>query len=242
MPNNLSPKIWGSALWTSIHAIIYTYPDNPTNEDKEKYKNFLVLLGDLLPCCSCRESYKEFTKEKGILELNDDVFKNKKTLMEWGYNIHNKVNNKLGVNFDLSLSDVTKRWNIYCNENDESKVLKLAHTKDIPVKLISKELMNKYINLAKKRNIEEIYLKFVNINTKDKFSEEWQNRNRKCDEVIKFMQENNIPSIEIEGVYKNSPTISELKLILMSASNLTDEQLNSINKGINKIKKYKLIK
>ena len=34
---------WGPGGWTFLHTITFNYPLDPTNEDKERYRNFLNL-------------------------------------------------------------------------------------------------------------------------------------------------------------------------------------------------------
>ena len=41
---------WGKAMWTPLHAITFNYPIKPTQDDKQRYKNYfniihLILLG-----------------------------------------------------------------------------------------------------------------------------------------------------------------------------------------------------
>ena len=59
---NMSTKIWGPPMWTSLHIISFSYPINPTEIDKREYKQYFTLIGDILPCIICKKSYKEFIK------------------------------------------------------------------------------------------------------------------------------------------------------------------------------------
>ena len=63
----MSTRIWGPHMWEILHIITFCYPESPSNEDKEKYKNFFILIGDILPCESCRISYKHFIKHNYLL-------------------------------------------------------------------------------------------------------------------------------------------------------------------------------
>jgi hypothetical protein len=42
--NNFNPNIWGSKGWFFLDTIILSYPSNPTNDDKNKFKIFFSLL------------------------------------------------------------------------------------------------------------------------------------------------------------------------------------------------------
>jgi len=82
---------WGPSGWTFLHTISFNYPDNPTNDDKKKYRTFFENVGEILPCKYCRISYKKFITELPI----DQFLDSRKQLTKWLYRIHNKVNNKL---------------------------------------------------------------------------------------------------------------------------------------------------
>lgn len=97
--NGMTTKIWGPPLWMGLHCITFGYPYaiNPDNQNhktkKEDYKMFFYYLGKVLPCKYCRESYMDFIKEHPI----DNNLDTRKDITKWLYDIHNKVNDKLGV-------------------------------------------------------------------------------------------------------------------------------------------------
>ena len=97
--NGMMTKVWGPAGWLFLHCITFGYPytinpNNPQHKDKKNdYANFFYYLGKVMPCRYCRESYMEFIKEIPI----KDNLNTRKDLTKWFYDIHNKVNDKLGV-------------------------------------------------------------------------------------------------------------------------------------------------
>ena len=97
--NGMMTKVWGPTGWLFLHCVTFGYPYaiNPENPDhkykKRDYKLFFEKLGDILPCKYCRDSYKEFIKEHPI----DKHLNKREDLCKWLYDIHNKVNKKLGV-------------------------------------------------------------------------------------------------------------------------------------------------
>lgn len=97
--NGMMTKVWGPAGWLFLHCVSFGYPHNidiNKKEDLEKvknYKKFFKLIGKILPCKYCRDSYLEFIKENPI----DPHLTSRKELTKWFYDIHNKVNRKLGV-------------------------------------------------------------------------------------------------------------------------------------------------
>ena len=97
--NGMMTKVWGPAGWLFLHCVTFGYPyainpDNETHKPKpEEYYNFFYYLGKVMPCKYCRESYQQFFKEHDLSKsLNT-----RQDLVKWLFDIHNKVNNKLGV-------------------------------------------------------------------------------------------------------------------------------------------------
>ena len=89
MKFNFNPNIWGPKAWFFIDTIVLSYPNNPTNENKITYKNFLYQLKNVLPCESCRNHYSNSIKD---IPLSSYYLSSRNNLIEWIINIHNKVN------------------------------------------------------------------------------------------------------------------------------------------------------
>ena len=104
--NNISPNVWGPPGWNFLHYISFTYPNNPTKEDKEKYLNFFKYVGDVLPCEKCRYNYKKHQEKK---PLNDTVLSSKQNLVKWLIDIHNEVNIINGKK-QLSYEEVVRHY------------------------------------------------------------------------------------------------------------------------------------
>ena len=83
------PDKWGPHVWQALHYITLGYPQNPTKEQKLKYKTFFVLLKDTLPCSVCANHYAENLKK---MPLSDKDLANKESLVKWLINFHNVVN------------------------------------------------------------------------------------------------------------------------------------------------------
>lgn len=91
---NLRTKAWGPVAWFAVTCFLMGYPEkSPSKCDRRTYKRFLVLLGKVLPCNLCRDSYAAFLKQ---MPLTDTVMSSRKRLVTWFFKIHNKVNKKLG--------------------------------------------------------------------------------------------------------------------------------------------------
>lgn len=111
----LNSNIWGSGAWVFVHSITLTYPNNPTEHDKQTYKSFFETLGYLLPCNQCANHYNDFIKSNPI---NDSVLENKESITRWLYNLHNNVNhilNKKKIDFD---DFVDNYYNMYSNNSN----------------------------------------------------------------------------------------------------------------------------
>jgi hypothetical protein len=85
----ITPNEWGVHGWKFIHHIAWGYPRRPTEIDKENYKNFFIMLGNVLPCIGCNYHYKEHLL---LYPLTDEVFESYITLMKWTIDMHNEVN------------------------------------------------------------------------------------------------------------------------------------------------------
>ena len=115
MTNSLQPNIWGPHGWKFIHYVSLGYPDNPTIDDKNLYKNFYYSLQDILPCEKCRINYKKNIMENPI----DPHLENKDSLVKWVIDIHNKVNEEL----NKPKHEYQEAIDIYLNATQEQPIL-----------------------------------------------------------------------------------------------------------------------
>jgi hypothetical protein len=95
-----------------LHSIAQNFPWEPDDQKKQSYLTFFKVIGDVLPCRYCRESYKQFINEP-CTKLDYSVVKNRKTMVKWLYDIHNKVNKKLGIKEVPCLKEVWERYESY---------------------------------------------------------------------------------------------------------------------------------
>ena len=115
--NGMMTKVWGPPGWLFLHCVAFGYPvkvskwDYSDNLKRMEYRNFFKNVGKILPCRYCRESYDKFYKELPI----DNFLDSRKDLCKWFYNMHNKVNNKLGIpKCDIpSFVDIEKQYESY---------------------------------------------------------------------------------------------------------------------------------
>ena len=122
--SGMQTRVWGPAGWLFLHSIAQNYPWHPNEQQKKDYFEFFKQTGNVLPCRYCRESYQEYIKEPGT-ELNMIVLNNRKTLAKWLYNIHERINKKLGIKSHVTFEQV---WNKY--ESFRSKCTKTVEPKE----------------------------------------------------------------------------------------------------------------
>ena len=242
--NGLLTKIWGGAGWTFGHSITFGYPLEPDSEQKNSYMNYFMLLGSVLPCKYCRESYKKFISEGDTL-LDLSVMENRETLTKWFYRVHEAVNKKLGIDYGITYEDVVNRYEscrAQCGVTDvkvqgcvsplDYKAFSYKKINQIDCPIYSFNISAPFIILAKARGVDENLFRFYNLMannsgdfSKIKQTEEWIARNKYCHSEIIKMRESGIASIEKDGVWNQTPTIDELKLLIHLSSNLNKQEI-----------------
>lgn len=258
--NGLITKIWGEPGWTFNHSITFGYPLEPNEEQKNKYKNYFISLGDVLPCRYCRESYQKFITT-GKTALTDEVLKNRNTLTKWFYLVHEAVNAKLEIDYGITYEDLIDKYESFrakCGTPSKTTKgciapldykafsFKKLYYVDAPIVPLSTAMP--FIDLAKKRNLDSEYFAYIELSqilagdfTKLKQQKSWNERNKICQKQIRYMRENAIPAIEPDGTWKGTPTIDELKLLMFLSSNLNKSELReatlALNSKCNRMKK-----
>lgn len=114
--NGLCTSTWGSPGWFFLHCVAAGYPVDPDVYDEGRgnarghtrraYTNFFKNTGHVLPCRFCRESYASFVAETPI----EKYIHSRKTLFEWLFIIHNRVNEKLGDKQETNLEAVVDKY------------------------------------------------------------------------------------------------------------------------------------
>lgn len=87
----LDPRVWGTGKWVAEHLNSFTYPKNPTLEEKLKMKKYLDCYDISLPCGSCSVNWKKHISK---YDLNK-VVQSKTSLIKFWVDIHNDVNKSL---------------------------------------------------------------------------------------------------------------------------------------------------
>jgi hypothetical protein len=103
MNENISPNIWGSNIWKMIFEVVAVYPVSPSQQDINGMKYFFLSLKSILPCESCRHSYTQFIEQPTTDINNSNTFASKINLITFVFNLRNKVNNKVGLEYGITM-------------------------------------------------------------------------------------------------------------------------------------------
>jgi len=98
----ITPSVWGPHGWKFLHYVTLGYPMDPTNQDKQNYKQFFDNLANVLPCVKCSENFKDNLKNYPI----GPSLENRDLLIRWLIDIHNSVNdelNKPNVDYETAI-------------------------------------------------------------------------------------------------------------------------------------------
>lgn len=163
--------VWGPSVWMFLHTMSFNYPVEPTEEDKNNYRNFVLSLKDVLPCKYCRMNLVKNFKQ---LPLTMADMKNRETFSKYIYELHELVNTMLQKKSNLSYDDVRERFEHF----------RARCTKDIAEK--KKIIKNKTVKKKEKGCTEPLYGKkskcVLKIVPQDKKTETFQ-MDKKCIKV-----------------------------------------------------------
>lgn len=71
-----------------MHAVSFSYPENPTDEQKRQYRAFFESLAPVIPCPGCSVHYTEHITQNPVKVENTEE------LSRWVYDLHDKVNKR----------------------------------------------------------------------------------------------------------------------------------------------------
>lgn len=114
----MDQNLWGPSMWFILHTVAFTYPYNPTEEQKKSCYNFFRSLKDVLPCSVCRKHFARNWVQHPI------QLQNRKALCEWVVLVHNEINSRCGKR-EMNMKDIIQLYeekyqtNIYLTERDE---------------------------------------------------------------------------------------------------------------------------
>ena len=105
----MDPNFWGPSAWKFLHSITMAYKDTPSDKDKKIMKQFVNIVGLVLPCEKCKYYYYKHLEK---IPLTDEILSNKKLLINWLIDIHNDVNlynNKKQLTYDDAINKLINK-------------------------------------------------------------------------------------------------------------------------------------
>lgn len=99
--------VWGPGIWMFLHTMSFNYPVEPTEEDKNKYRDFVLSLQYVLPCKYCRMNLVKNFKEH---PLTMEKMKSRYTFSKYIYDLHELINTMLNKKSNLTYDDVQERY------------------------------------------------------------------------------------------------------------------------------------
>lgn len=111
--------VWGPMMWSYLHTMSFNYPVNPTKEDKQHYKDFVINLQYVLPCKFCRIN---LTKNFKKIPLTMKDMKNRESFSRYIYNLHETVNKMLKKTSGLTYNEVRDRYENFRSRCTEEKI------------------------------------------------------------------------------------------------------------------------
>lgn len=245
--NGMITKIWGSAGWLFNHSVTFGFPLKPSEEQKDQYLVYFRALGDVLPCGYCRDSYRRFIEEDGT-RLDRSVVENRESLTRWFYQLHCKVNEKLGLEYLITYPDVVQRYESFRAKCSGSVPalgctdplrrgfsFRRAREKDAPVIPLryaqcAADLLEKrgydtsqytaFLHLVLRMGLEDNLWELVHTPL-------WEARNTLCVSIIQYTRENGIETLEGSGEWEGTPNVHELVLLCHLSTTMDGAGLSS---------------
>jgi hypothetical protein len=100
-------NVWGPSMWHYLHIMSFNYPVLPTEEQKNQYREFILLLQHVLPCKYCRMNLVNNFKQ---LPITNEIMESRATFSKYIYDLHELVNTMLKKKSGLSYEDVRERY------------------------------------------------------------------------------------------------------------------------------------
>jgi len=115
---NINPKLWGDSFWGTMYYIVLSYPDNPTEQDKNYVRSLFLDIKNVLPCENCRQ---HFQQNLVTYPLDDNVLANQTSLLTWLVNVNNEVNSRTNKK-PVTVQEMIDK---YMNKNIETNMVQI---------------------------------------------------------------------------------------------------------------------
>lgn len=106
--NRSSIYHWGPSGWNFLHAVSYSFPVKPSEEEKHDMYNFLRYFARVIPCKMCRDDFGNYIRTH-LKNSDNPALKSKQQLVYFLVDAHNYVNVKIGKRI-YSYAEVDKLY------------------------------------------------------------------------------------------------------------------------------------
>ena len=198
---NIIPFIWGPHVWFSIDCFLTTLPDELYRKDIDNIMAFYKSLATTIPCNSCKLSYIEYSKEPGTDIYDIKNFKTKDDVIALNFNLRNKVNKKLELDYYVSLQYYTIKLNyLICDDKNKLSYI-ISNLKEAPY--IQDSILDNVLLYLKRNSSHDIELvkklicktkSFLKNCTKNDFNlnnEEFKLHIKRCSKCLKYRKKIN---------------------------------------------------
>lgn len=122
-------SVWGPGMWHFLHTMSFNYPIEPTPQQQQQYRTFIIGLQHILPCKYCRMNLRNNFK---TFPLQLCHMKNRDTFSRYVYRLHEIVNKMLGKQSGLTYCDVRERYEHFrsrctADDNDATAAMSSAN-------------------------------------------------------------------------------------------------------------------
>lgn len=197
--SNIKPVYWGSNYWKTMFSFAAVYPNNPDDEYINSIKYFFTSLKKLIPCTSCLESYNKYILEDDT-NINDiNNFNSKKNLILFIFNLKNKINKKINIDYGITLNYLNIKINNMICHNDNNIDHIINNLNEAPIlndsveKLVLNYLQTKNFNIKFIIKLKKTIKCFIDnpiFDKSNKYFIIFCKRNKKCRDIICKIQTN----------------------------------------------------
>ncbi len=88
--DNTYISVLGRSSWFLLHSISEKYSENPSYQEQELMRSFIISFAKFYPCKKCSINFQKYIKNNPP-NVNSNI-----ELQKWFYDAHNDVNIRLG--------------------------------------------------------------------------------------------------------------------------------------------------
>ncbi|AYV79966.1 MAG: disulfide thiol oxidoreductase, Erv1 / Alr family [Gaeavirus sp.] len=180
------------------------YPIHPDAEYIKSARMLLTSYKKMLPCASCRESYITYISQPDTDIQSDEFYKSRDNFITLIYRIRNKVNKKVGLEYNITKNYFTCKLNKMCcieNNDVDSYINNLSEApfiqesiKNLVLNYVykNKHIINdynpKYTKVLTAKLLE--FIRNPNFDFNDKNFKLFYKRNQQCRTIINKIYDN----------------------------------------------------